>query len=56
MSTIGRGMSRHGEIGGHMVSVRLELVPSDERPIGSMDFVKAWRRAIGDIVRSVRSR
>ena len=35
--------------GSHLVGVQVSLIPSDQREIGSLEFVDAWRTAIGDI-------
>jgi multidrug efflux pump subunit AcrB len=50
-SMIGVSFMGHGgrQAGGHVTSLIVMLVPSDERDISSWDFVSEWREAIGDI-------
>jgi len=48
-SMTGVSFSRWGESGGHIASVRISLVPSDQRPISSFKFAAEWRKNIGDI-------
>ena len=46
-TTLGTGPAAWGgsrEEGAHLVSIELELVPSDERTFSSEDFSKAWSR------------
>ncbi len=50
-SMIGVSFSRHGghSAGGHVTSVLAAMVPTDQRPISSLEFANAWRKQIGDI-------
>jgi len=43
------GRSYNGVSGGHVVEVRCYLTDSDTRPIGTSEFTKFWRRAVGEI-------
>jgi multidrug efflux pump subunit AcrB len=38
------------ETGSHMVSMEVNLVPSDERPFQAEAFAAKWRESVGDIV------
>ncbi len=50
-SMIGVSFSGHGgnSAGGHVTSVLVTLVPSDQRSISSSGFASAWREKIGSI-------
>jgi multidrug efflux pump subunit AcrB len=51
LSILGAGetnRSRQQE-GTHLTQVIVTLVPTDQRPIGSQEFAKLWRRKVGDI-------
>jgi multidrug efflux pump subunit AcrB len=48
-SMTGVSFSRYGQGGGHVASVRVSLVPSDQRDISSFKFASEWRKKIGDI-------
>ncbi len=42
-------VSRKGISGGNEANVRVFLVPTDQRDLGSEEFVREWRREIGQI-------
>ena len=44
------GAGSRGAGGSHLVGVQVALVPSDQREIGSLEFVDAWRAATARIV------
>ncbi len=50
-SMIGVSFTRHGghSSGGHITSVLITLVPTDQRDISSFEFAKKWREKIGHI-------
>ena len=50
-SMIGVSFTGHGgnAAGGHVTSVLVTLVPTDQRAISSSDFAAQWRKRIGDI-------
>ena len=43
------GPGSRGAGGSHLVGVQVALVPSDQREIGSLEFVDAWRTATAQI-------
>ncbi len=50
-SMLGSAFSRRGSryLGGHVTSVAVTLVPTDQRPIGSFAFSQKWREALGEV-------
>jgi multidrug efflux pump subunit AcrB len=48
-SMTGVSFTRWGQGGGHVASVYVSLVPTDQREISSFAFAAEWRRKIGEI-------
>ena len=55
LASVGQGGAGFGPIvesarsGSHLFSVQAELVPSEARTIGSVEFARLWREAVGEI-------
>jgi multidrug efflux pump subunit AcrB len=43
------GASSNGGSGGHICQVRVFLTPPEARPMQTAEFVKAWRRRVGEL-------
>ena len=46
----GGPMGGRGESGSHLLSVRISLVPGEQREFNAVDFADAWKKALPDLV------